>query len=330
MISKNCCVIEISRYTGQEKPSTIKRMMQDPLNASLPSLDRQDDVYHPLVVFKEEWVVHGEMTLHSGGLLIRHDIQPPDDIETPGVTHNMLLMALNTGSRQVHRFSGSQYDGPQLTGNFWLLPAGEAAFFHWESTDDAMCFMTEPQFLQKTALENDCLNSGELELQPILMEMDPQLHALALQFKQEMQNNALGGQMYSESLANVFAIHLLRKYCTTAPVLRTYAGGLSTKRLQQTIAYIQAHLHEKLSLDAIATELNLSVYYFCELFTQSMGIPPYKYVLQQRVERAKQLLKNSQKSLADISLDCGFASQSHLNRHFHKLTGATPKKYRDR
>jgi AraC family transcriptional regulator len=88
-------------------------------------------------------------------------------------------------------------------------------------------------------------------------------------------------------------------------------------------------LHEKLSLDAIATELNLSVYYFCELFTQSIGIPPYKYVLQQRVERAKQLLKNSQKPLADIALDCGFASQSHLNRHFHKLASITPKKYRD-
>jgi AraC family transcriptional regulator len=329
MISKNCCVIEISRYTGQEKPSTIKRMMQAPLNTSLPSFDQQDDAYHPLVVFKEEWAVHGEITLHSGGLLIRHDIEPPDDVETPRVTHNMLMMVLNKGSRQVHRFTGSEYDGPQLPGNFWLLPAGESGFFHWESTDDAMCFMTEPQFLQKTALENDCLNSGELELQPILMAMDPQLHALVLQFKQEMQNNALGGQMYSESLANVFAIHLLRNYCTTTPVLRMYEGGLSTKRLQQTISYIQAHLHEKLSLDAIATELNLSVYYFCELFTQSMGIPPYKYVLQQRVERAKQLLKNSQKPLVDIALDCGFASQSHLNRHFSKLAGATPKKYRD-
>ncbi|NJM74456.1 MAG: helix-turn-helix transcriptional regulator [Acaryochloridaceae cyanobacterium RU_4_10] len=305
-------------------------MIQDPLTASLPSFDRQDDICHPLVLFKEEWAVHGEITLHSGGLIVRHDIEPPDEVETPGVTHNMLMMVLNKASRQVHRFSGSQYDGPQQPGNFGLLPAGESAFFHWESTDEVICFMTEPQFLQKTAIENDCLNSDELELQPILMAMDPQIHALALQFKQEMQNNALGGQMYSESLANVFAIHLLRNYCTTAPILRTYAGGLSTKRLKQTIAYIQAHLHEKLSLDAIAAELNLSIYYFCELFTQSMGIPPYKYVLQQRVERAKQLLKQSQKPLAEIALDCGFASQSHLNRHFHKLAGVTPKKYRDR
>jgi AraC family transcriptional regulator len=161
------------------------------------------------------------------------------------------------------------------------------------------------------------------------VKADPQIYSLALQFKQEISTNALGGHIYKESLANIFAIHLLRNYCTTAPVLRTYAGGLSTKRLQQTIAYIQDHLHEKLSLGAISVELNLSVYYLCELFTQSMGIPPYKYVLQQRVERAKQLLKNSQKPLADIALNCGFASQPHLNRHFHKLAGVTPKKYRN-
>jgi AraC family transcriptional regulator len=66
--------------------------------------------------------------------------------------------------------------------------------------------------------------------------------------------------------------------------------------------WVQSHLDEKLSLESISTQLNLSVHYFCELFTQSTGIPPYKYVLQQRVERftvcdsnrAQQLLKISQ------------------------------------
>ena len=121
-----------------------------------------------------------------------------------------------------------------------------------------------------------------------------------------------------------------RNYCASTPRLRSYSGGLSTKKLQQTIDYIQAHLDEKLSLESIASALNLSVHYFCELFTQSMGIPPYKYVLQQRVDRAKQLLRNHEKSLSEIALDCGFANQSHFNRHFTKLIGITPRRYRDR
>lgn len=203
------------------------------------------------------------------------------------------------------------------------------SFVHWESTDEGIFLIIDPQFLHKTALENDCLHTDRLELTPMLMGTDPQISALALQFHQEMQNQALGGRMYSEALANLLSIHLLRNYCPTKLTPRPYTGGLSQARLQHAIDYIQARLDKKLSLDAIATELNLSIHYFCELFTQSMGIPPYKYVLQQRVERAKLLLKQSEKPLTEIAFECGFAHQSHLNRHFRKLTGITPKRYRD-
>jgi AraC family transcriptional regulator len=286
--------------------------------------------YNARDVFNPDWEVHGERELCSGGLLIRHDTQTPDEIETPPCTNHILLLSLTEGSRQVHKFCGEEHDGVFPAGNFWLVPAGESGFFSWQSTDESVEFMVEPQILQQTALEIGCLGADKLELQPILMAADPQLYNLALQFKQELQNNFLGGELYSESLANLFNIHLLRNYCTSTPILRSYSGGLSTKKLQQAIDYIQAHLDEKLSLESIATQLNLSVHYFCELFTQSTGIPPYKYVLQQRVDRAQQLLTNSQKSLSQIALDCGFADQSHLSRHFTKLTRISPKKYRDR
>jgi AraC family transcriptional regulator len=303
-----------------QSPPTIDSI-QAPANSL--TLDARD-------TFNPDWEVHGERELCSGGLLIRHDTETPDELELPAFSNHLLILNLTEGSRQVHKFCGEEHDGVFPAGSCWLLPAGEPGFFSWESTDEAVAFVVEPQILQQTAMEIGCLGADKLELQPIIKAADPQLHALALQFKQELQNNFLGGELYSESLANLFNIYLLRNYCTSTPRLRSYSGGLSTKKLQQTINYIQAHLDEKLSLESIAIELNLSVHYFCELFTQSTGIPPYKYVLQQRVERAKQLLKQSQKPLADIALDCGFASQSHLNRHFHKLAGVTPKKYRDR
>ncbi len=79
----------------------------------------------------------------------------------------------------------------------------------------------------------------------------------------------------------------------------------------------------------MATQLGMSQYYFCRLFRQSMGLPPYRYVIQQRIERAKQLLRSErQRAIADIALDCGFSSQSHLARHFRQMTGVTPKAYR--
>jgi AraC family transcriptional regulator len=280
------------------------------------------------IVCDPNWVLHGQQKLCDGRLIVRHKTETPHEIE-PTLTNHIIVVPLTERSRQVHKFAGEEHDGAFPVGSFLLLPAGEPGFFNWgSSTDECVSFIIEPRLLAKTALELD-LNADRLELQPILLQADPILHALALQFKQEIHNNALGGECYSESLANLLNIHLLRSYCTHTSILRQCNGGLSSRQRQQTIDYIQAHLDTKLSLDLLATKLNLSVYHFCELFNRSMGLPPYKYILQQRVERAKQLINHSQRALSEIALDCGFANQSHLNRHFNKVTGISPKKYRN-
>ncbi|NJS10840.1 MAG: helix-turn-helix transcriptional regulator, partial [Microcoleus sp. CSU_2_2] len=69
----------------------------------------------------------------------------------------------------------------------------------------------------------------------------------------------------------------------------------------------------------------ISSYHFCRLFKQSTGFSPHQYVIQQRVERAKQLLRQGQMSIGEIAIACGFSHQSHFNRHFKRLTGVTPK-----
>ncbi|KAB8321278.1 helix-turn-helix transcriptional regulator [Tolypothrix campylonemoides VB511288] len=61
-----------------------------------------------------------------------------------------------------------------------------------------------------------------------------------------------------------------------------------------------------------------------------MGVTPYQYVLQQRIERAKVLLRHRERAISDIALECGFANQSHFTKHFRQFTGMTPKAYRQR
>ncbi|MEM6437140.1 MAG: helix-turn-helix transcriptional regulator [Cyanobacteria bacterium P01_D01_bin.115] len=79
----------------------------------------------------------------------------------------------------------------------------------------------------------------------------------------------------------------------------------------------------------------MSESHFSRCFKQSVGIAPYQYLLQQRVERAKQLLKQPAPrpqtlSISDIALECGFANQTHLTKVFRQITGVTPKAYRKR
>jgi AraC family transcriptional regulator len=100
---------------------------------------------------------------------------------------------------------------------------------------------------------------------------------------------------------------------------------VSTHRLQQVLSHIHSRLDQPIHLAEMAEIYGLSPYYFCRLFKQLMGVAPYQYVLQQRMEKAKQLLLQGQYAIADIALMVGCADQSHLTKHFKKYTGVTPK-----
>jgi len=99
-------------------------------------------------------------------------------------------------------------------------------------------------------------------------------------------------------------------------------------RLKSTVIYIQDHLDQNISLEILAGAIAMSPSYFCRFFQQEMGCSPYQYILRQRVEKAKILLKNLDLPITDIALQSGFANHSHLDRHFLKIAGTTPKAYR--
>jgi AraC family transcriptional regulator len=282
---------------------------------------------HPSDILKDNSLL-SQQSIYAGQFIVRNEIEPADELESPPLNYHFLAVLLEGGTRQVHRFAGSEYEGQLQSGHFSLLPADVSAFWSWESENKLINFILDPQLLRRIALECDSLNPDRIELKPILKDHDSKLLNLSLSFLHEMQTNGLGGRRYSECLANQFVIHLLRHYCAFVPVFRTYNGGLSHPALVQAIDYIHEHLDEKLTVEAIASHLNLSVYYFCTLFTQSMGISPYQYVLQQRVERVKYLLKTSPLSLSEIAVSCGFNDQTQMSKHFRKLTGMTPKAYR--
>ena len=285
-------------------------------------------IVHPSNKMKDEWLL-SRQTIHAGELIIEHHIEPPDEIEMPPLSHHLMCFHLSDyGSRQVSRFDRREYDGAMYSGEFWLLPSGVPGFWHWESTDECLMFMIDPALLRRVATETGCLNPDRAELLPILKSYDPQLTAIALAFKREMNQPQWGDRLYIESLSNIFAIHLLQHYCGKS-TFKECEGGLPKHKSRQAIAYIQTHLADNISLDAMATEVGMSRFYFCRLFQQSTGITPYQYLIKCRTERAKALLLQGNLSIADVALEVGFSDQSHLTKHFKRLVGMTPKKFSD-
>src|SRR5690606_10005732 len=93
---------------------------------------------------------------------------------------------------------------------------------------------------------------------------------------------------------------------------------------------IHAHLDQNISLAELAAVAHMSEFHFARLFKHTTGLPPYQFVIHQRVERAKRLIATGRLSLAQIAIDVGFSDQSQLHRHFKRLVGVTPKRFSSR
>jgi len=187
------------------------------------------------------------------------------------------------------------------------------------------CYL-EPSFLAQVAYE--AVNPDRVELLLELKKIDQLIYQIGFALKADLEKDGVGDNFYADSIATALAAHLIRNYATRKHVLQEYEDGLSKRKLKQALEYINDHLIENVSLAAIADELGMSQYYFCRLFKQSTGITPYQYLIQQRIERSQQLLKQSEQTITEIALKCGFANQSHFAKCFGKHMGISPKQFR--
>jgi AraC family transcriptional regulator len=220
------------------------------------------------------------------------------------------------------------YTGLYGKGDLSIMPAAAPLFARWDSDDRFLQIRINSRFIKQVATEVLAMNPDRLEVMPTFRTRDPQLEAIAMLLLTELKQENLGTRLYVDSLANVLAVQLLRQYLASKPHLAVYEGGLPQRQLLQVLEYIHAHLDRDLKLADLAGSIGMSQFHFSHLFKQSLGTSPHQYLLQQRIERAKQLLKQTDRSIIEIALECGFNSHSHLSKQFRQLTGMTPKSYR--
>jgi transcriptional regulator of acetoin/glycerol metabolism/AraC-like DNA-binding protein len=105
-------------------------------------------------------------------------------------------------------------------------------------------------------------------------------------------------------------------------------GGLSAGAMRRVREYVEVHLSESIDLSMLAAVAGLSVHHFARQFRQSIGVTPHHYLTQKRVERAEEMLAQTDLSLSAIAYAAGFSDQSHLARHFRHMLGTTPREFR--
>jgi transcriptional regulator GlxA family with amidase domain len=108
---------------------------------------------------------------------------------------------------------------------------------------------------------------------------------------------------------------------------RTSRRGLSRRALRQALIYIEAHLGDPVRLQDIARAAGVSRFHFARLFRVSTGDSPMEFLLRSRIERAKMILRSTDRRMCEIAASLGFCDQSHFSRSFRRYAGVTPRQF---
>lgn len=258
------------------------------------------------------------------GVYLVYDYQPPGEIaEVVAKQHGVAIFTDVPTPIQAERTLDSRFRLEQVVqGDIVINPANIGTRAKWDAAAAVIYLGFEPSSFAHAIYE--MLDPERVELLPHFATPDPLVYQIGLTLKAVLETSAAGNRLYAETMANALIVHLLQHYSARLPRLREYTDGLPRYKLRRVIDYIQAHLDRDLSLEELATVGQMSSHYFCQQFKQSTGITPHQYVIRCRVERAKDLLLQGL-AIADIARSVGFVDQSHLTRHFKRLTGVTPK-----
>jgi AraC family transcriptional regulator len=283
----------------------------------------------------EDVIPGGHIVLSSGqrwqGFQCNVHHHQPYGFDETSFEINILTLSLGNTIHTLKQIKdGKRHEDVHVKNDITLNPAYAPESQYWDCECHILNVFFKPWFIKRVIADSASHNPERIELLPIFKARDPFIENIGQALLCELQTEGLCGRLYAESLATALAVHLLRQYSTSKPNIRQYEDGLPRYKLQQALEYIDAHIEQDIQLADLAELLGMSRYYFVRLFKQSMGVTPYQYVLQQRVERAKVLLKHRERAISDIALECGFANQSHFTKNFRQLTGVTPKVYRQR
>jgi AraC family transcriptional regulator len=129
------------------------------------------------------------------------------------------------------------------------------------------------------------------------------------------------------ALTQLLAAHIVEKYTNAGPT-PAYQGGLPIRQLRKVDDYIAEHLAEEISVEGLATLVELSPSHFAHVFKETTGMTPLQFVTRHRVTRAQQLIRETSRSLIEVGFEVGYTSPSHFARVFRRVVGVTPTEFR--
>jgi AraC family transcriptional regulator len=259
---------------------------------------------------------------------MRVELNVPESVTEPRmwVQHQpVLFMALRTGSAEIGLRRSEMMRLTFGAGEMCLVPRH---FETWVRTND-LHYLYLSVGISDAALAAACGGTrGDVELRRVEGLVDARVGALAAAVNAERVAGFPSGRLFLDSVEQALAVALVNGYAVQHRSVHAHRGGLGSARLRRIKEFVDAKIEDELTLCEMAQAVELSTAYFSRMFRKSTGESPHQFLLRQRVERAKEMLRSADARVIDVAVACGFKSQQHFAQVFRHLCGASPTEYR--
>jgi AraC family transcriptional regulator len=250
-----------------------------------------------------------------------------DALALPAFPNPAIKLSLNNSFCMEH-FSEARWRKINYTrGTGLLTPAGHARLIRPDFRTPRALKLLHLVLPQDTVdfVANEVQKPGTLGDFPFFD--DPVITSLGFSVISAIRGGA--PDFFAQATAQSIVVHLLlgpsRGFEWRQSLAREH---ISDYRLVRVLEYIEAHLSDRLDLRVLSREAGISPFHFAALFTKAVGATPHRHVQYLRLEAAKAMLRDTDKSTLDIALTCGFASASHLAAAFRRQFSQSPTEYR--
>jgi AraC family transcriptional regulator len=221
------------------------------------------------------------------------------------------------------RTAASRVDVP--TGGLLIYSLKQSYSVHIPDPFDAVSFRIDQKALDEKAREMGLPRTPELS-EPFLSTPDETLLNLSKALLPALRRPAEVNSLFAEHVFDAILAHLIQS------AAKFHSKPSVDQSVEDRIRVAQDFLLDSLGSDVTAKEVasacGLSINRFNRSFRSVTGLPPHKWLLQRRINRARELLEHTGMEIADIALNCGFADQSHMTRVFGQHLGMPPGAWR--
>lgn len=261
-------------------------------------------------------------------LVVEHNLMPASEMASGYIDRTTIIQPLVNYDVPATRLGREgQAARNSLKGVIHIDPSGSLTGASWSEPINILFLMPSEMMFERVYKEL-ANPPSQLELTRTSFAQDVQMQQIGLAILTECQTGFLSGRLYGEALAMALTARLVNSY-SSHPLNLPGDKGLPSWRLRRVIDFIEENIGTELGLSDLAAVAGFSEYHFSRVFKLTTGVTPYRYVIERRVARAKEMLSRTQMPIMDISTHLGFGDQAHLTTVFRKYTGVTPKKFRD-